>query len=116
MKYVRIMMLLVFSVLIVGVVISFYQLGNMQIRQTKDYAEMIVDENDILDFEAFLSPPEKYPQLLQIDLNMRKRVAEYMQKNNYKLKSGKQKFVRNNPNFDELVNNGFLFERLYVIQ
>ena len=57
-------------------------------------------------------PPEKYAPLLQIDINMRKRVAEYMRKNNYKLKSGKQEFIRNNPSFKELIEGGFQFEKI----
>ena len=55
---------------------------------------------------------KKYAPLLQIDINMRKRVAEYMRKNNYKLKGGKQEFIRNNPSFKELIEDGFQFEKI----
>lgn len=112
MKRVMLITLIIIGIIIVSLAIFLYKFGNIQVRQTKDYAQMYVDENDILDSEAVISPPEKYSQLLQIDLDMRKKVAEYMKKNNYKLKSGKQEFVRNNPSFKELIEDGFLFEVL----
>lgn len=89
-----------------------YRLDNLSIRQTKDYAIMYVDEDDVIDSNAMISPPEKYSQLLQIDINTREKVAEYMQENNFKLKSGKQDFIRNNPSVDELINGGFEFEEI----
>ncbi len=106
----------IITVLVLIVIITlyltfvFWQLSKIQVRQTKDYAEMYVDESDILDSEAMISPPEEYAQLLQIDLEMRQKVAEYMEKNNYKLKSGKQIFIRINPSFEELIEDGFQFE------
>lgn len=104
--------ILIATILLATIFIAFvmYKFGKIQIRQTKDYAVMYVDENDFLDSEAMISPPEKYSQLLQIDLSMRKRIAEYMENNNYKLKSGKQEFIRNNPSFEELIEDGFQFE------
>lgn len=89
-----------------------YRLDNLSIRQTKDYAIIYVDEDDVIDSNAMISPPEKYSQLLQIDINTREKVAEYMQENNFKLKSGKQDFIRNNPSVDELINGGFEFEEI----
>lgn len=90
----------------------FYQLGNIEVRQTKDYAEMYVDEVDVVDYSSIITPPEKYSQLLQIDLKVREELASYMKTNNYKLKSGKQEFIRNNPTRDELINDGFVFEKM----
>ena len=90
----------------------FYQLGNIEVRQTKDYAEMYVDEVDVVDYSSIITPPEKYSQLLQIDLAVREELANYMKTNNYKLKSGKQEFIRNNPTLDELINDGFAFEKM----
>lgn len=102
-KYI-IFAIIVFMFAIVIAVI--YKLSTIEVRQTKDYAEIYVDEN------AMVYPPEKYAPLLQIDINMRKRVAEYMRKNNYKLKGGKQEFIRNNPSFKELIEDGFQFEKI----
>lgn len=93
-----------------GIVI--YKLNNITIRQTKDYDVIYVGSEDIVDAKVMISPPEKYSQLLQIDENMRKKVANYMKENNLKLKSGKQEFIRNNPTFDELIKNGFEFEAI----
>ena len=90
----------------------FYQLGSIEVRQTKDYAEMYVDEVDVVDYSSIITPPEKYSQLLQIDLKVREELANYMKTNNYKLKSGRQEFIRNNPTIDELINDGFLFEKM----
>ena len=79
-------------------------------RRMRDYAVMVVDKNDIVDANAMLDPPEKYCQLLKIDLETRKLIANYMIDKNYKLKSGKQIFVKNNPTFKELVFDNFKFE------
>ena len=79
-------------------------------RRIKDYDSFFVDEEDIIDFNAMISPPEKYSKLLIIDLNTRKLVAEHMKMNNYKLKPGKQEFIKNNPTLRELLASCFRFE------
>ena len=81
-------------------------------RRIKEYAVIYVDDKDILDANAMLSPPKKYSQLLLINLDTRKLVAEHMQMNHYKLKSGKQEFIKNNPTFKELVSENFEFEKI----
>ena len=111
-KYVKIFIIIIVIVFIVLIGLFVYELGNLNIRQTKDYAIMYVDKTDVIDSDAMISPPEKYSQLLQIDINTRKKVAEYMNKNNYKLKSGKQEFIRNSPSIEELINDGFIFEKI----
>ena len=73
---------------------------------------MIVEQDDMVDWNVMMSPPEKYSQLIQISEEMRKKVSQYMKKNNLKLKSGEQEFIRNNPTFAELVNGGFQFEKI----
>ena len=72
---------------------------------------MSVESDDVINWEIMILPPEKYSQLLQIPLATREEVAEYMKKNNYKLKCQKQKFVRNNPTYEELID-GFEFEKI----
>ena len=104
---------LVIALMIVAVAVVAYQLSTTKARGTKDYAEMHVDEDDVIDHVAMLVPPAKYAQLLQIDYEIRKQVADYMEENHLKLKSGKQVFVRLHPSFEELVDNGedgFQFE------
>ena len=110
-KYIKFVLFIVIIVLVVLVVFAFYSLGNITIRQTKDYAVMSVESNDVINWEIMILPPEKYSQLLQIPLVTREEVAEYMKKNNYKLKCQKQKFVRNNPTYEELID-GFEFEKI----
>ncbi len=112
MAKIKYMFFVLITILIILLIVSLYQIGNIQIRQTKDYAEMYVDPTDVIDSQALISPPENYSQLLQIDTDMRKKVAKHMEEHNYKLKSGKQVFVRNNPSFKELTEDGFVFEKI----
>lgn len=112
MKKITIIIAIVLAIIGIIALGLFCQLSNIEIRQTKDYAEMYVDETDILDYSAIVSPPEKYSQLLQLNMETREKLSEYMKKNNFKLKSGKQEFVRNNPSLDELINDGFIFEKM----
>ena len=104
---------LVIAIIVVAAGVILYQFSHTKVRMTKDFAEMIVDDEDMIDHVAMIVPPAKYDQLMQIDYGMRKQVADYMAENHLKLKSGKQTFVRINPSFDELVDNGeygFQFE------
>lgn len=104
---------LVIAFLVVAAGVLLYQLSQTKVRMTKDFAEMIVDDEDMIDHAAMIFPSAKYDQLLQIDYEMRKQVAGYMAENHLKLKSGKQVFIRINPSFEELVDNGengFQFE------
>jgi len=111
-KYIKWIGVVLFVIIVVVCAIAIYQLNNTTIRQTKDFAVMYVDSEDVVDATVILSPPEKYSQLSEIDVKLRKRVSEYMKKNKLKLKSGKQEFVRNNPTFEELINDGFVFEKI----
>lgn len=81
-------------------------------RRIKDYSVMYVDDEDVVDALAMVEPPEKYSQLLQIDVETRKLIAEHMKMNNYKLKPGKQEFIKNNPTFKELVADNFKFVKI----
>ena len=114
MKSLNVVVIIIVIVGILGVVITtmLYELNTIQIRQTKDFAQINIDENDIVAADEMISPPDKYSQLLQIDLEMRVRVAEYMKQNNFKLKCGNQEFIRINPTFEELIGEefGFKFE------
>ena len=102
---------LICIVIFIGV-LMFYQLSQIQMRWSKDYATMYVDEEDIINAMAMVSPSEKYSALLLIDIEMRQQIVNYMEKNNYKLKSGKQEFVKEDPSFEELINDDFQFEKI----
>lgn len=112
MKKIMVILAVIIGIIAIMLLGLFYQLGSIEVRQTKDYAEMYVDEVDVVDYSSIITPPEKYSQLLQIDLKVREELANYMKTNNYKLKSGRQEFIRNNPTIDELINDGFLFEKM----
>ena len=111
MKKWHIVTLVIIGIAVLYIFILVYQLCTTEIRQTKDYAEMFIEEGDMIDCSAILNPPEKYSQLLQIDTGIRQKLASYMEKNNYRLKYGKQEFVRNHPTADELIND-FVFEKI----
>ncbi len=110
-KYIKSVLLILTIISVALLIFAFYSLGNITIRQTKDYAVMTVDNNDVVNCEIMINPPEKYSQLLQIPLSTREKVAKYMRENNYKLKCQKQEFVRNNPTYEELIDN-FEFEKM----
>ena len=97
--------------LLVFICIITYKVLTIPVRTTKDYSIMYVDKNDIIDSETMINPPEKYSLLLKIDLKVRKKVAKYMKKNNFKLKTGNQEFITNDPTFKELIND-FVFESI----
>lgn len=111
-KYIKITIIMFIFIVFVMILLTIYKLNNVTIRQTKDYATMYIEVEDLIDADAMISPPEKYSQLLQIDLEIRLSIAAYMKENNLKLKNGKQKFIRNNPTLKELVNDGFVFEKI----
>lgn len=108
----KVFIILVVFLCIVGIVVIalLCQMDNIIIRQTKDYAEIYIDEGDTVDYLVIINPPDKYSQLLQIDMETREELAQYMKENNYKIKSGKHEFIRNNPTLNELISDGFLFE------
>lgn len=82
-------------------------------RRFKLYETIDIDDEDVVDADAMISPPDKYSELLQIDQETRKRIAEYMRMNNYKLKAGRQTFIKNKPTYQELISSGFEFEKIY---
>ena len=97
-----------FIFLIIG--IGIYKTLSMPLRQTKDFQSFYIEEGYVFDAEKMIDPPEEFSALLQIDQDMRMKVAEYMKEHNYKLRSGKQRFIRSNPTFKELIENCFWFE------
>ncbi len=111
-QWMRKMLYMLLVLISVCVVLDFVSLSTIKVRPTKQFAEMYVDEGDVLDFNTFLCPHEKYNALLQIDSDMREKVAEYMKRNDYKLKSGHQEFIRSNLSFEELIDSGFEFEQI----
>lgn len=110
MKILKNCMLIVIGIIIVYVLVIFYQMSTTIVRDTKDYSQIYVEENDVFDYKMMLNPPEKYSALNQIDTPMRQKVAKYMKENNYKLQSGKQIFIRINPTLKELIDDCFIFE------
>ncbi|MBR1970919.1 MAG: hypothetical protein IKA17_11265 [Clostridia bacterium] len=109
MKFLKNCMMIVTGIIIVYVLVVFYQLSTTRVRDTKDYSQIYVEENDVFDYKMMLNPPEKYSALNQIDTPMRQKVAKYMKENNYKLQCGKQIFIRIDPTFKELVDDCFVF-------
>lgn len=109
MKKIFIIFSVIMGIIVLAACVLLYQLSSIEIRQTKDYAEIYVD--DTFNYEMMLYPTEKYSALYQVDVEMREKVSDYMREHDYVLKKGRQEFIRNNPTFEELIRNGFLFEK-----
>ncbi len=100
--------------MIIIILISYYagMLSTMEITVAKDYAEIIISENEIVGKEFFLEPKGKYEVLKQIEEPIRKTIALYMEANNLKLCSGKHRFNRVSGTLDEYLNKEFKFEKI----
>ncbi len=101
---------------LITVVLSFY--GGMayhwasttEIEMSKDYNEIVVEENEIADYTVFIDIPEKYRALKQIEEPIRKTISLYMQANNLKLSVGTHRFNRLDGTLEEYLNEEFKFE------
>ena len=85
---------------------------NTKIKTTKDYSQIVVEENNVADYKIFIDIPEQYSTLEQIEEPIRKTISLYMQANNLKLSTGTHKFTRINGNLDEYINEEFQFEEI----
>ncbi|MBQ9940067.1 MAG: hypothetical protein IJO74_00800 [Clostridia bacterium] len=83
-----------------------------EIKTTKDYTQIVVEENDIADYKIFIDIPEKYIALNQIEEPTRKTISLYMQANNLKLSEGTHSFTRIGGSLDEYLNEEFQFEKI----
>lgn len=110
MKLFKIILMCIVCAAIIFPTFIIYKLSTIEVRDTKDYSQIYV--KDIFDYEMMINPPEEYSALLQIDSSMRGKVAAYMKENDFKLSLGKQEFIRNNPTFEELIEDGFKFEKM----
>ena len=69
---------------VVTIVISFFigmiyhWASTIEIKMTKDYGQIIVDENDFADYKIFTVVPEKYSALEQIEYPIREAISLYM--------------------------------------
>lgn len=103
-----------FLIVVCLLFLSSCGVSSHRVIQTKDWAEIFVD--DEFDYNYMLNPPDKYKQILQIDKTLRADIAEYMENNNYRLKFGKQDFIRINPTYEWLIYDtdgyGFVFEEM----
>ena len=103
---------------IATLVISFY-IGMLyewasitEIKTTKDYSQIVVEENDIADYSIFVDIPDKYRALEQIEEPIRKTISLYMQANNLKLSTGTHEFTGFDGKLDEYLNEEFQFEEI----
>ena len=83
-----------------------------EIKTTKDYSQIVVEENDIADYSIFVDIPEKYGALEQIEEPIRKTISLYMQANNLKLSTGTHEFTRFDGKLEEYINEEFHFEEI----
>ncbi|MBR4892948.1 MAG: hypothetical protein IKZ35_03075 [Clostridia bacterium] len=103
---------------LVTVVLSFYVgmayhwASTTKIEMSKDYNEIVVEENEIADYTVFIDIPEKYGALKQIEEPIRKTISLYMQANNLKLSVGTHRFDRIDGTLEEYLNEEFRFETI----
>lgn len=84
--------------------------STMELEMSKDYNEIVVDENEIADHAVFIDVPERYEALSQIEEPIRKTISLYMKANNLKLSSGTHRFNRIDGTLEEYLNEEFRFE------
>ena len=103
---------------LVTVVLSFYVgmayhwSSTTEIEMSKDYNEIVVEENEIADYTVFIDIPEKYGALKQIEEPIRKTISLYMQVNNLKLSVGTHRFNRIDGTLEEYLNEEFRFDTI----
>lgn len=104
-------------VLWLGTIVFSFYLGMVwhwatttEIKDSKDYSEIAVKENDIAGYKVFIEIPEEYGALEQIEEPVRKTISLYMKANNLKLAEGTHTFSRRNGSLDEYINEEFTFE------
>ena len=109
---------LTIAIWIATLVISFFVgmlfqwASTTEIKTDKDYRKIVVEENDIADYNIFIDIPEKYSALEQIEEPIRKTISLYMQANNLKLSAGTHNFTRFDGSLDEYINEEFQFEEI----
>ena len=91
---------------------TYHWASTTEIKTTKDYSQIVVEENDVADYKIFIDVPEKYDALEQIEEPIRKTISLYMQANNLKLSVGEHEFTRINGSLDEYINEEFQFEEI----
>ena len=103
-------LLLIFILFFGFIIIMYFKLDSIKIRQTKDYNSIIVDNGELADYRVFVYCNGKYEALKQLGIERRAEVANYMYDNHLKLKEGLHDFIRINPTFEELIDDNFKFE------
>ena len=112
----KILKVLLYAVIIIVIVLlillglTCYELN--QIRTTKDFIPITIENNEIVDYRDFAFCDGKDDMFKKISPECRAEVANYMYENNLKLKYGEYEFCKSNPTFDELVNENFKFEKI----
>lgn len=114
----NIIRIIIAIVWLVTIILSFY-IGMVyhwatttELEMSKDYNEIIVEENEVADYTIFIEIPEKYGALKQIDEPTRKTISLYMQANNLKLSVGTHRFNRVDGTLEEYLNEEFKFETI----
>ena len=90
----------------------WYWMGTTELVVAKDYADLVVEQNQTVDYKDFINPSGTTDTLKQIEPDVRLKIAEYMKENNPKLKDGKHHFNRVNGTYDKYINDEFKFEKM----
>ena len=91
---------------------TYHWASTTEVDFSKDFNELIVEEDDMADYTVFIEIPEKYSALKQIPEPIRKTISLYMQANDLKLSEGIHHFDRIDGTLDEYLNKQFKFETI----
>lgn len=90
----------------------WYWMCTTEVDMEKYYNNLVVEQNQTVDYKDFINPSGATDTLKQIDPDIRLKIAEYMKENNLKLKEGKHHFNRVNGTYDKYINDEFKFEKI----
>jgi len=112
-KLLIIIIVLIIVSIVVFIGIIFNWANNTEIKMVKKtHIDFIVSPGQVVDYTDFLTLNETTKQLEQIDENIRRKISDYMKKNNLKLKEGHHYFNRVNGTYAEYINKDFKFEKI----
>lgn len=102
--------LFVLVAIIIGSTIYWFK--NAEIKLVSQYNTVVVNKNELVDYKLFLNPTGRFSVLNHINPVTRRKIAEYMKGNNYKLAEGEQMFNIVIDDYEEYISEDFKFERI----
>ncbi|MFC4775743.1 hypothetical protein ACFO9Q_02995 [Paenibacillus sp. GCM10023252] len=111
-RIVKGILIIVLVTLAVGTTSVIYWSKHTELEMTKQYGTIVVERTELVDYKVFLNPVGNFTALNQINSITRRKIAEYMKENNYKLVEGTHMFNITIDNFEIYISKDFKFERI----